>query len=193
MEIDVSAQNEGLRKIALGFDFDFNPICLLEDSFTHKHHLDTESENWHNWSSVLADGFKWDKIIEGSHVHRRKIDEGIWALKGHRLYGLVVLLSEHYTNNGWGVTLKRDQSRSPSIWEFHVDDLVGPSRERHPKILRCSFGSRRNFQKAYGLDDTDEGLEEGDDLLKSLYPFIGHDEPVWRPLHHSTSQENHSG
>lgn len=38
--INVSAQHEGLRKVALGFDFDFNPVRILEDSFLDSHHLD---------------------------------------------------------------------------------------------------------------------------------------------------------
>jgi len=95
--IDVSAQHEGLRKIALGFDFEFHPVCLLEDSFSDRPHLDAESK-FPDWSDVLADDIEWDQIIEGSRVYRRKTHNGVWAVKGHRLHGLDVLLLELFTS-----------------------------------------------------------------------------------------------
>lgn len=29
--VDVSPTGDGLQKIALGFDFSFNPVCLVQD------------------------------------------------------------------------------------------------------------------------------------------------------------------
>lgn len=117
---------------------------------------------------------EWDEIIEGSRVYRKKAHDGRWALKGHRLYGLDVLLSESFTDRGSLVTLKRDGSKSRLIWEFDIDSLVSPFRNHHHKALEGAFGSRRNFQESYGLGMTNEGLEEGDDLLKAMLPSIGH-------------------
>lgn len=176
--IDVSDQHEGLRKIALGFDFDFHPVCLLEDSFSDRQHLDADLKFPCDWSSVLADDVEWDQIIEGSRVYRRKTHDGVWAVKGHRLHGLDVLLSESLTSLGSLVTLKRDENRSQLIWEIHIDNLVGPFRDRHPRVLRGPFGSRWDFQKAYGLDDTSKDMEDGDGVLKAMFPSIGHVEPA---------------
>lgn len=115
MVIDVLIQHEGLRKIALGFDFEFHPVCLLEDSFSNKQRLDADSEYQYDWSSVLADDIKRDEIMEGSRVYRRLTHDGLWALKRHRLHGLDVLLSESLTDRGSIMTLKRNESRSRMV------------------------------------------------------------------------------
>ena len=168
--IDVSAQYEGLRKIALGFDFDFNPVCILEDSFLDSQYSDTNSEHLYDWSGILADDMEWDEIAEGSWVDRKEAHDGRWALKGHRLWGLDVLLRESSTDKGSLVTLKRDERQPRLIWELDIDSLVGPSRNHHHKALRSAFRDRRNFQASYGLGMTNQGLQEGDDVLKAIFP-----------------------
>ncbi|KAK5082573.1 hypothetical protein LTS08_008837 [Lithohypha guttulata] len=157
----------GLCKIALGFDFIFNPMCILEDSS-----LDNESEDVWDWSSVFADNMEWDEISEGSRVYRKKTHDGRWALKGHRLYGLDVLLSAHFSDRGSLVTMKRGESKLGLIWEFDIDELIGPFRSLQPEALREAFGNRRDCQESYGLGMTGEGLEEGDELLKVLFPAM---------------------
>lgn len=53
--VHLPAQYAGLRKIALGFDFDFNPVCLLEDSFAPRDsNANAELQDWYNWSHVLS-------------------------------------------------------------------------------------------------------------------------------------------
>ena len=160
MVIEVLIQEEGLRKITLGFDFEFHPICFLEDSFTDKQDLYTGSEDWYDWSIVLADDVEWNEITEGSRVYRKQPHKGIWALKGHRVHELDVKLSQCSHDIGSIVTLKQDESSSRLIWKFHIDDCVGPFRKYH-------LSSRRDLRGLCELDDTVEGLE-GDDLLEEM-------------------------
>src|SRR5690348_2557620 len=47
-----------------------------------------------------------------------------------------------------------------------------------PRVFRSPFGSRWDFQKAYGLDDTSEDKEGGDNILKEMLPSAGHAEPA---------------
>lgn len=172
MMIDVSAEHKGLRKIALGFDFDFHPVCLLEDSFTEVQRLNGEQMSLDDWSAILSDDFDWDEIHEGSRVYRRNNHTGIWALKGHRLWGLDVLLSESFSDRGSLLTLKRDENRSRLVWELHIDNLVGPFRNHQHKAFEDIYGDRRNFQAAFGLDMTPEDLDEGDSILKAMFDPI---------------------
>ncbi len=55
------------------------------------------------------------------------------------------------------------------VWEVHIDNLVDPFRNHQHQAFDRSFGDRRNFQEAYGLDMTEEELDEGDDILKALF------------------------
>ena len=123
MIINVSAARKGLKRIALGFDFDFNPVCLLEDSFRNDIAGQLRFDACLDWSDLSSDGFRWCKVHEGSRVYRRKDHDGIWALKGHRLHGLdVILLASLNGNGGPILTLERHQTDYPLIWEVWMDD-----------------------------------------------------------------------
>jgi hypothetical protein len=67
------------------------------------------------------------------------------------------------------VIVKRREDKSQLVWELDIDNLAGPFRNHHHRALKGPFGNRRNFQAAYGLDMTEEGLKDGDNLLKALY------------------------
>ena len=107
--------------------------------------------------------------INQGRVYRKTNHDGIWALRGDRLTGLDVLLSEGFTDSGSFVILKRRKDRSQMVWELHIDNLVGPFRNHHHPALKGHLGNRRNFQAAYSLDITEEGLEDGDNVLKALW------------------------
>jgi hypothetical protein len=165
--VDISSEHDGLSRIALGFDFDFHPICLLEEPFASG-----ELKDYYNWSRVDPDAAEWAKIIEGSRVYRSSDHDGVWALRGHQLRGLHVLLARSFNDRGSLLKLQRCERRSPLVWKLEIDDLVGPFRNHYHKELRTSFGDRQNFQAAYGLKMTDEDLEEGDAILKAMHPLI---------------------
>ncbi|KAJ9663543.1 hypothetical protein H2198_000809 [Neophaeococcomyces mojaviensis] len=182
MVIDISAQREGISKIALGFDFEFHPICLLEDSSSVAQHLDAKADNYSEWSSILSNAVEWHKITVGSHVYNSSNHDGIWRLRGHRLKSLNVLLPQSFMNKGSMVTLQRDKGRSELVWELKIDNLIGPFRNHYHNALEKPFGDRWGFQKACRLDMTDEDLERGDEILKTKFPSIGHIEPDRTPL-----------
>ena len=114
------------------------------------------------------------KSIGAQHVYRRKDHDGIWALKNHRLRGLV-LLSESFTDRGSWIVLKRGESRSQLVWEVHIDSLVGPFRNHQHRIFDGPYSDRRNFRAAYGQDMTSHELNEGEEILKAMYgaPLLG--------------------
>ena len=85
---------KGLKHIILGFDFDFNPVCLLVDASIDDPGFNAEQKDYLDWSNFFPDDFNWYKIEEGDQVFRRKDHDGIWALRAHRLHGLNVVLSE---------------------------------------------------------------------------------------------------
>lgn len=161
MVIHFPAKCKGVRKIALGFDFEFNPVCLLEDSFSEE-----TSDFCYDWYSVLADDMKWDEISEG-RCYRKEIHDGRWALKGRRLDGLDVQLLERVGAMGSIVTVKRDETKPRMLWEFRIDNLEDPFR-KHNHV---------NDQEVYGHGISDEGLEQPCDLLEELVPTMGCLEP----------------
>lgn len=169
MVADLSPSTHGLRKIALGFDFDFHPVCLLQDSALHKNSTDLTDTNTFDWSCESPDQVDWDEIIEGSHVYRRKNHDGIWALRGHRLHGLDVLLSASFTGQGSLVTMRRARDGPRQVWELDIDKLTGPFRNRNHSALISHSGDRANFQASFGLDMTEDELGEGDGILEAMY------------------------
>lgn len=96
----------------------------------------------------------------------------MWALKGHRSRGLDVLLSDGFNDIGSLLTLKRSKNRAPLVWEFHIDNLLGPFRNHRPKALESSFGDCKRFQASYGLKMTPEDLKEGDGILERMFDTI---------------------
>jgi hypothetical protein len=69
-------------------------------------------------------------------VYRRKDHDGVWALRGHRLYGLDVVLSQSPSHNGALLTSKRNEEACPSVWKVTIDNLAGP----------FASGIRRQFE-----------------------------------------------
>lgn len=166
--IDISPATDGLVKLALGFDFDFNPVCLLQGS-TANGELNIQHADIFDWSSTAPDDIEWDEIIEGDRAHFRGNHNGLWFLRGDRIRGLDVLVSAGLNDRGSLVTLGQKRHRSKLVWELDIDNLVGPFRNHHHQALRSAFGDRHGFQASYGLDMTDESLTEGDSILRAMY------------------------
>jgi hypothetical protein len=124
--LDITAERQGLRRIELGFDFNFNPVCILEDSSLDEKMVRSNQVDNFDWSSTCPDDFNWHEIHEGSRGYRKADHEGIWNLRGHRLYGLDICLSKSPGHNGSIVVLERDEKLVPLAWEVSIDDLAGP-------------------------------------------------------------------
>ena len=88
--INVSAATDGLKQFALGFDFDFNPVCILQDSNTEGQ-LNIRYVDTFDWTSTAAEDIDWDKMIEG-RVYLRENYNRLWFLRGDRIRGLDVLI-----------------------------------------------------------------------------------------------------
>lgn len=93
-----SAHCSGIRSLTLGFDFEFNPVCFVDDYSYTDGRLETPDECE---SSGINDrclqNHDWYTIHEASRVYRREDHNNVWAVKGHRIYGLDVILMDSPT------------------------------------------------------------------------------------------------
>ena len=129
--LEFPPESGSLQQAALGFDFDFNPVCLLRDSWAVNEDPDFVRDSLNEWSRLFMDSMEREEVFEGSRVYRRADHRGIWILAGDRTRGLDVCLNEVLTGmDGSMVTLKRDASKTRPHWEFHVDNFNGPFRRR---------------------------------------------------------------
>jgi len=74
--VDCSEEYKGLKRFALGFDFDFNPVCILEDSSVDSYGLIEKQDNPPAWSHCFPDNFKWNDIQEG-RAYRPEDHDGV--------------------------------------------------------------------------------------------------------------------
>ncbi|KIW36636.1 uncharacterized protein PV06_11148 [Exophiala oligosperma] len=129
--LEFQPESGSLRQAALGFDFDFNPVCLLRDFWASDEDPDFVRDPSGEWSHLFMDPLGREEIFEGSKIYRRADHHGIWILAGHRLWGLDVCSTEGLLDiNGLGVTLKRDVSRTRPHWDFCMDNFNGSFRRR---------------------------------------------------------------
>jgi hypothetical protein len=66
--VDCSEEHVGLKRFTLGFDFNFNPVCILEDSSCEVTTVSSKQEDLCNWADLFSDGFKWNHIYEGRAI-----------------------------------------------------------------------------------------------------------------------------
>lgn len=145
MAINVSAELKGLRHIILGFDFKFNPVCLLVDAFFGRSGFGSKANNHLNWLTDFSDNFDWYKVEEGIVVYRRKDHNSVQALKGDRIQGLDVTLSKSLSHNGIRLILKRNEKNFLFAQIVFIGDYNGPFRQNVHKDFKKSWGDRRNF------------------------------------------------
>jgi hypothetical protein len=129
--LEFSPERGGLRQAALGFDFDFNPVCLLRDSWAGDEEPNFVRNAPNEWSHLFMDSLDREEVFEGSKVYRRADHRGIWILAGHRSRGLDVCLYEGLLDlTGSIFTLQRDTSKTRPHWELYIDNLNGPFHRR---------------------------------------------------------------
>lgn len=135
--IDIGKQNQKIRQIKLCFDFDFNPIIFLAKSsavdaktrimsktgymtgandewqFTEEEKVGSKSLSQRSPDDTLA----WSKVVRNV-AYESHLRPGLWALQGHRLTGLDVVLNGIEVH----VVLKRGiTSTGAMIWDLQVD------------------------------------------------------------------------
>jgi hypothetical protein len=131
--LEFSPGSGSLQQAALGFDFDFNPVCLLRDIWAGDEEPNFMQDDPNVWSYLFMDSTFREEIIEGSKVYQRADHRGIWVLAGHRSRGLnVCLYKELLDMDGLVLTLKRDTSKTQPYWELHIKDSDGSFRRRAP-------------------------------------------------------------
>ena len=127
LSLDFTALNCSLMQVALGFDFDFNPICLLRESDAGQEQPDFVQDHPDQWSYLSKDRASRDEIIEADRVYRRHDRNGIWNLEGPRLRGLnACLYRELADTHGPFLTLTRDISIPRSHRVFKIENLDVP-------------------------------------------------------------------
>jgi hypothetical protein len=95
-----TAHWSGIRSVTLGFDFEFNPVCFVDDSSHTDGWLETPDVcSYSGISDRCLQDHDWYTIHEGSRVYRRKDHNNVWAVKGHRIHGLDVMLMESPTTS----------------------------------------------------------------------------------------------
>ena len=170
--VDCSREYKGLKRFTLGFDFDFNPVCILEDSSADSQSIFPKQNDTTTWFYYFPDDFEWNVIEEG-RSYRPQNHNGVWALRGHRIHGLdVMLMSNPGGTNSVLVRIVLSEHESRCIWDIFIEDLgrifAGPKE----RAFRQAWGSRHNFQASHGLGNTNEELDEGDAIIHAMYyPF----------------------
>lgn len=97
----------------------------MTDSFEAADAVQLDLDKIFNWYSSLPD-FKWSQIHGGSRIYRDKDHNGLWAIRGHRIYEFDVVLVESPGYEGALVSLECDEETSPLVRELEIDNLAGP-------------------------------------------------------------------
>lgn len=137
--IDISKQNLFVAAIKLGFDFDFNPVCIIA-SYKAKHTL--VNKDWTTWT-YLQDGsddlagktifqincmetYGWNEVKQHSAIPNNRLLEGMWALKGDSSSGLSFRIPELRL----GVDIKKAaEAGNRYIWVFDSEGLSAKPSE----------------------------------------------------------------
>lgn len=123
--IDCSQEKKGLKRFTMGFDFDFNPICILEDSSKESCGLLEKQTDPPAWSNLFPDNFDWNDIEEGKS-YRPEDHNGVWVLRGHRIHGLdVTLMASLTATDGIWVRVTRSPQVFSCVWDVFIDDFGG--------------------------------------------------------------------
>jgi len=173
--VDLSREYRDLRHIALGFDFDFNPVCLLENSCRMVACSSEDGRQCFDWFDLLLNDEGWESVHAPGDIYRKQMANGICAVKGHRLTGLDIIFGESFTNNGLLLSIQRDKSQPQLVWDLDLDSLIGPFRNHRHRRLKHGYTDRRNFQAVWRLSMSEEDLDEGDNILKGHYGVVERD------------------
>lgn len=105
--LDISAQKRNMKRIKLGFDYSFNPICFITTSGDSN--IDSRSPfDELYWSSRTgrSDTFSFDQSGD------------LWAVKGDRIDGLKARLG-----NVCSLRIERAEIGGELIWDVFIDDM----------------------------------------------------------------------
>lgn len=123
-----------LGQIAVGFDFDFNPVCLLTDADAPRYLTgpvitNEDDEVVGRQTYQVIEGQRYMEVAEGSAVYRRAIGpqlhDGIWRLRCHRWRELDnVALMYDPTSAGPHISMRRWPD-DHLVWEIELKHING--------------------------------------------------------------------
>jgi hypothetical protein len=130
--IDIQKQNNKVKVIKLGFDFDYNPVCFLAASsgLERKRPSKFVSDDQLAWSEDdLAqyrgihersplDTLAWSKWKKGT-VLPLALHPGLWAFKGDRVDGLDVQLGDYSSKEMFSVRMARGRFGDKLVWNVY--------------------------------------------------------------------------
>ncbi|KAL8838637.1 MAG: hypothetical protein Q9170_002045 [Blastenia crenularia] len=153
--LDVTRQRCRIQQLQLGFDFEYNPVCFifgatelrprtyLADLFNSEKNIQHCRRIWfdaHDWSEVNANRDAWD--LEGH--------QGIWALKGDRLWGLKArLLSRLEPRSEYIASIEIWRGAMPNrfVWNARFENLERPQNEAPCESGRLAEPGETNWRE----------------------------------------------
>ncbi|KAK4499335.1 hypothetical protein PRZ48_009848 [Zasmidium cellare] len=138
-QLEICQLREGLRfkQIALGFDFGFNPVCMLVDSGAENELVGPISTFCDGDEEIH--GKKYDTIIERSCVYSHgKPHDGIWRLRCDRRREMNVALKVSLSHNGPNLLMHREDGTL--MWNVDIEHAEseqdeGEDSDPHAKIM----------------------------------------------------------
>ena len=131
--MDIGQQNCKIKEVKLGFDFEYNPVCLIATSsmLISEYYLDVCSQE------VLLTQCVGAKCTQpGCRSLALQQRPGIWALKGDRVRGLHVRIGnfaslriereENEHKLVWGIYLQECHSRNVSVIHDSTQSVLSP-------------------------------------------------------------------
>lgn len=125
------AESSRFRQIAVGFNFDLDPVCLLTDndatrSLTAPVRADDDDKVIEGRAHHMIEGQRYNEVVEEMRVYRRvhdpdlqELHDGIWRLRCHRRTTLDVQLQKELGDNGPQVCIRRSK-HDHLIWEVEL-------------------------------------------------------------------------
>jgi len=104
--LDISAQRQNMKKIKLGFDYDFNPVCFIATSGDSS--IDSRSP---------FDDMYWSKTGRSNAFSFDQAGE-LWAVKGDRIDGLKARLG-----NVCSLRIVRTEVDDTLVWDVLIEDM----------------------------------------------------------------------
>ena len=116
----ISKQRRTIEEIALGFDFEFNPVCILADGPQQLH------DNNKSYVRIVHEIIEGGKMEPGSTINKvNKQGYKLWGFKGDRLNGLDAsfrLYGECHDGDFMTVTMKRETIDERIGWVFGMNN-----------------------------------------------------------------------
>ncbi|MCJ1286005.1 hypothetical protein MMC26_005347 [Xylographa opegraphella] len=137
--LNISQQKGSVRYIKLGFDFEFNPICLVAThSINGQRSHATDKPGWSDWAGdwelTIGEGHGRQSIYDRSRKERlewskitalgvAQIDDARWVFKGDRLEGFSHLLVSSFRPYRADIeaSMKRETKDGQTGWVFELE------------------------------------------------------------------------